>query len=407
MTSPGGSPQPGAQAAARAAVPSSRPLGALFFVHFALVGVLAPYLSLFLAARGLAVAQIGVLMTLPQVVRIFAPPLWGWMADHTGRHALLMRVSALVALAGMAGLAVAQSAGAFAVAIVTLFFATSAAVPIGETLALRAAAGDSGRYGRIRLWGSLGFLGAVASAGPLLDATGIASLPWWVLVVGCAIFGVSLLVKGGGAPAATHAAAAAIGARLRQPAVLAFFASAFLMIVAHMALYTLYSLYLERLGFSKTVIGGLWAVGVVAEVALFYWQRPLFQRFGAATLLSASFAVCALRFLMIYFAGDSLWWLLPAQLLHAVTFGVHHSASMQFLHRWFDGPTQSRAQALYIAVAYGLGGTAGGLLATVLWSQLAPAAIFLGASAAAALGWVAVAACRRLEYSRAGMGRYA
>jgi len=184
--------------------------------------------------------------------------------------------------------------------------------------------------------------------------------------------------------------------RLRQTHIAAFFLANFLMIFAHASYYVLYSLFLEEQGYSKTAIGALWTLGVVAEVALFRWQRHLFDRFAALSLLGFSIGVAALRFVLIGASGGALWLLLVAQLLHAITFGLHHSAVMKILHQWFDVQQQARAQALYVTLAYGLGGALGGLVVSALWVQVSPAGAFFGAGLAAAIGTVfAVVAIRR------------
>jgi PPP family 3-phenylpropionic acid transporter len=195
-------------------------------------------------------------------------------------------------------------------------------------------------------------------------------------------------------------AGVSLGERLREPAVLAFLASAFLMVFAHAALYSFFSLYLERHGYSRTAIGAIWAIGVVAEILLFMLQRHLFDRLSAMRLLAFSFLVCALRFAMVGASDGALWVLVWAQLMHAVTFGLHHSASMAVLHGWFEPAQQGRAQAAFIVVAYGLGGTSGGLVAGWLWERFSPTATFFGAAAAALAGWGAVALSARLERGR-------
>jgi PPP family 3-phenylpropionic acid transporter len=114
--------------------------------------------------------------------------------------------------------------------------------------------------------------------------------------------------------------------------------------------------------------------------------------------------VCALRFAIIAAAAGSAALLVLAQLMHAVTFGLHHSASMAVLHRWFAPAQQARAQAAFIVVAYGLGGTAGGLAAAVLWERIAPEAAFFGAALAAVAGWVAVLIAQRRHAAASGLG---
>jgi PPP family 3-phenylpropionic acid transporter len=277
-----------------------------------------------------------------------------------------------------------------------LCFLTAAQMPIGEAIALDLARGDAGRYGRMRLWGSVGFIATVLAGGPLLEAFGLAALPWLLAAAMAVLVAVTFTVPEPAAPPA-RAGAVPIAKRLREPAVLAFLVSAFLMIFAHAALYAFFSLFLERQGWGTTAIGAIWGIGVVAEILLFMLQRRLFERASAMRLLAASFAVCGVRFAMIGVSEGALWLLVCAQMMHAVTFGLHHSASMAVLHRWFEPAQQARAQAAFIVVAYGLGGSLGGLAAGWLWTEVSPAAAFHGAAVAGFAGAVAVAIAARLE----------
>jgi len=370
---------------------------ALFFAYFAIVGALAPYLSLYFAAIGMSIAQIGVLMALPQAVRIVGPPFWGALADRVGRTATLLRASAAIALAAIVLVELAGAHYAALLAVLALYyFASSAQAPLAETMALAAAAGDAGRYGAMRLWGSIGFIAAVALTGPLLDALGVARLTWVAFVL-CALL-LAVVLRIPEPPVRRSRRGPPAWRRLREPVLAAFFASCFLMLFAHAALYAFYSLYLERAGYSKTAIGLAWTAGVVAEIALFRLQHRLFARFDALALLEASLAVAALRFALVAVAGTHPAMVLATQLMHAITFGLHHSAAMALLHRWFGADQQGRAQAMYATLGYGLGGASGGIVASWLWAEFGPPAAFQGAAAAAALGLLAVALARRFDY---------
>lgn len=362
---------------------------ALYLAYFTYVGLFSPYLSLYLAAIGLTIAQIGVLMALPQVLRIVGPPFWGWMADRGGSRVVLLRVSSVGAF--LSALLLPWAGDRFAAllpVLALLFFMTAAQMPIGETIAMRDAGGDAGRYGRIRIWGSAGFIVGVVAMGPVLDAWGMRSLPWWMAAILVALAASTWMLRAVPAPQ-SGPPAMRVRERLRQPRVQAFFASAFLMLFAHAALYAFLSLYLAQLGYSKTAIGLLWALGVIAEIGIFWVQQRLFDRFGAIRLLGASLWVAALRFALIGLAAGWLPALAFAQLLHAVTFGVHHTATVATLQHWFEPAQQARAQALYVMVGYGLGGALGTLVASWVWTAVAPSAAFLVSAVAAALGaWV-------------------
>ncbi len=369
---------------------------ALFFAYFAFVGIFSPYLSLWFDSRGLSIAQIAVLMSLPQLLRIVAPPFWGWLADRFGHRIALLRGSALASLAVLHMFPFVEGVPALAALMLMLFFLTAAQMPIGEAIALDLARGDAGRYGRMRMWGSVGFILTVLGGGPLLDRFGLSVLPWLMAGAMALLAVVTLRLPEQRVPRQPRRGAS-LGQRLREPAVLAFLASAFLMVFAHAALYAFFSLFLERHGYSTSAIGAIWAIGVVAEIALFMLQRHLFDRLSAMRLLAFSFLVCALRFAMIGASEGALWVLIWAQLMHAVTFGLHHSASMAVLHRWFEPAQQGRAQAAFIVVAYGLGGSVGGLTAGWLWEHISPTAAFFGAALAGLAGWAAVILAGRLD----------
>jgi PPP family 3-phenylpropionic acid transporter len=265
---------------------------------------------------------------------------------------------------------------------------------LSEALMLSGMRGDLTHYGRLRLWGSVGFIAAVSIAGELLDRFGIGNMPWVALALLAMVLCASLAMREG-PPAAPVKDAPSVTQLMRRPEVIAFFTSTFLMIAAHAAIYVFYSLYLSGLGYSNSVIGLMWSLGVVAEIVFFYYQAPLFRRFGVRSLMLACLLAAAARFLLIGLGAESLALLVLAQVLHAATFGTHHSASVAMLQRWFSGPLQSQGQALYTSISYGLGGTLGGLALSAAWDAFGPRSVFLLAAATALAATAAAALCYR------------
>ena len=325
-----------------------------------------------------------------QVMRIFGPNLWGWVADHTRRRVMVLRLTSAASVLVFCGMFWGESFVFFLIVMLALNLFTSAQGPLSEALMLSSMRGDLTHYGRLRLWGSVGFIVAVMVAGQLLDWQGIALMPWIALTLLVMVALVSLNMREE-APIQRSHDTPSVRQLLKKREVIAFFASTFLMIAAHASLYVYYSLYLSEIGYSKTVIGLMWSLGVVAEILFFYFQAPLFRRFGVATLMLTSLLVGVVRFLMIGFGAESLVLLLVAQVLHAATFGVHHSASVATLQRWFAGPLQARGQALFISVSYGLGGSLGGLLLSACWDTFGARLVYTVAALFCLTGWVAAA----------------
>ena len=107
----------------------------------------------------------------------------------------------------------------------------------------------------------------------------------------------------------------------------------------------------------------------------------LFRAYALRTILIASFALAVVRFLMIGWLAQSFIALLLAQVLHAATFGSFHAASIGYVHRFFRGRLQSRGQAVYGSVAFGVGGAIGTFAAGYAWGVWGAAPTFtLGAA---------------------------
>jgi PPP family 3-phenylpropionic acid transporter len=366
-------------------------LGAFYFAYFTYVGALVPYFSLWLAAQGFGAAQIALVLAMPPVARIFAPALWGWLADHGGRQREIIIFGAFAVLGGF--LALYAVKGAFAVALVMLAMSVLSAgsMPIVEAAALAATEGRAGSYGPIRLWGSVGFTLAVLVTGVWLDygsADSILDILVFLSACVCVTaFGIPVRARAGASVQVER-----LGALLKRADVLAFFAACMCMQVAHSALYAFFSLYLESAGYSKAATGALWTLGVLAEIAVFLWLPQLMRRFSLRALLLASFVCAALRFAAIAWAVELLAVLVVAQLLHAATFGSFHAASIAAVHRLFPGRVAARGQALYSSLTYGVGGAVGTLIAGWTWEALgagpsfAVSALF-GAAGALLVAW--------------------
>ena len=336
-------------------------------------------------------------MTVPNVLRIVSPPFWGVLTDRTGRGDRILRVSTALTIAALLLLPVASAMGYWAslVLLGAMFFVSGAQVPIGEARTLIAVDGQAGQYGRIRLWGSIGFVVAVVLGGPALDFFGTLSLPIWAALALMIQFAVVWGARELPASDKVSHVAITMRQRLLEPHIGAFLVANFFMIFSHAAVYVLFSLFLESYGYSKTMIGVFWAIGVIAEIILFRTQQPLFERFSATTLLSFSIAVAAVRFVVVGYSEGAVMLIVLTQLMHAVTFGLHHSAVMRLLHDWFPREQQAQAQAMYMTVAYGVGGSLGGLVLSRVWTSMSPTAAFVAAGFAALLGWLATLICIR------------
>jgi len=364
-------------------------LAAFYFFYFASLGALLPFWGLYLRDLGLDAARIGIVMALLSATKVAAPNLLGWIADRTGRPLAWVRLACLLAFSLF--LPMLWSFGYLEILAVTLAFGVfwSAALSQFEAVTLTHLHQAVDRYPWIRLWGSVGFIVAVLGLGAALDRFGTWGLPW-VLVVLLALIWVSTLVvpePAGRAPIVGEPTS--WGRLLWQPQMLAFLLAVFLIQVAHGPYYVFYSIYLYESGYSGLITGGLWTLGVMAEILLFLIFPWLRGRFSLRALWLVGIILGVVRWLIIGFGVFDLALLAMAQLLHAATFAVNHAVSIHYLRQVFGVRHQGKGQALYSSLSFGLGGMVGSSLAGVGWQTWGAQSVF---GAAAALSGVALLA---------------
>ena len=352
-------------------MPLSFRLAAFYCAHFVHVGLFTAYFPLYLAARGFGAVELAWVLALPQIMRTFAPAAWGVLADRTYALPALVALSWAGAAAGFAALPFVERLAAVALAIGIASLFSAGALPLVEAITLGALAREPGRYGPIRLWGSVGFIAAVLGGGAWLDREPAQAVAWGLFVFALVALGASALL-----PSSLPRAHAAPARWRLTPPIAALLGAGFCMAAAHGALYAFFTLHLERLGYRVTTIGVLWALGVVAEIVVFLFLPQIFRRFALSTVLLASFACALIRFLLLGWLAEFLELLVLAQVLHAATFGAFHAAAIAAVQRLFPEGAHARGQTLFSSVTYGAGGALGALAAGVLWEAGGPALAF-------------------------------
>jgi PPP family 3-phenylpropionic acid transporter len=356
-------------------------LAAFYFLFFVYAGLMVAYFPPYLAARGLGAAEIAWVLALPQLARVLAPAAWGWLADRSGLQRAIVALACAANALCFALLPEMDGVAAMAWLVGSTSLLSTAALPLVEAITLGALAGQAGRYGPIRLWGSIGFMAAVFAGGAWLDFTAQRALPYAMLAFALAALGAAAAL-----PARTaHVAPPPMRWR-PSGAAAALLASGFCMAVAHGALYAFFTLHLQRIGYGGSLIGTLWMLGVLAEIAVFFYLPALFRRYALSTLLVAAAACGVARFLVVGWAAEWIALLVAAQLLHAATFGAFHAASVAAVGRLFPAHAQAFGQTLLSSASYGAGGAAGALAAGWAWEAAGPGLAFTVSAAAAGAG---------------------
>ncbi len=376
------------------------PFAALSATYFAHIGFFNPYLPLWLKDLGLPIVVISLLTSVQSFTRVFAPYAWGALSDHTGERVRLLRISAAVALLASVGLWFNLGAWWIGIVLLVLFTHTSSMMSLTEAAMAHLVAGDWGRYGRIRLWGSAGFMLTVFAAGAWFEGHGMQDFPAWTAVT---LGGVLLCTWWLPDVREKHAHADAvkepIGPVMRQPVVRWFFAALLFHVMAHFSIYGFLSLYLDSLGYSKAMIGTLWAVSVLVEIAWFFAQGRLIGALSMTRWLVVCGMATAARMALTGGLGDWLLALFVAQVLHALTFASHHTACIAMVSHHFPGRLRGRGQALFTVIGYGCGGVAGVLAGGAVVSRFGFELMYGVATVLAVLATLCAWRTHRLEHA--------
>lgn len=377
------------------------PAKSFYFLYFAAGATLAPFLVLFYRQQGLDEGQIGLLTALQPLMTLAAASLWGGLADSTRQHRLLLRgamVGAILCallLARMEGFA-----GLVAVALAYSFF-LAPIIPLVDNSVLELLGDRSERYGRIRLWGAVGWGAAGPLAGRLVD--------WGGLDYSFYLF--ALIQLGGllitfGLPIAKGSLGVNFWSGLRGLATnrrwLLFLAVMFVGGMGSATVHNFLFLYLEDLNASRWTMGLSLSAATVSEVAVFFFAEKLLARWGTVRVLAFSLAALALR-LLAYSFIDSPGWVLAVQLSHGLTFSAMWVAGVAHAKKLAPPGLGATAQGLLTGVYFGVGAAAGAAAGGFLYQSVGPFVMYRWAGVWVLIG-VGILAVSRLS-ARAGQER--
>ncbi|WGM26184.1 MFS transporter [Acinetobacter pittii] len=362
-------------------------LGGFYFFYYSIVGTFMPYWNLYLQDQGFNYQEIGVLSSIAIVTRFFAPLVWGWIADKSGKRMLLVRIATwMESCIWLAIFIVPNTFQSVALLMLIFSFFQNAILAQFEGVTLFWLGNQKAKlYGKIRKWGSVGFIVGVFTIGAILEIVHISMLPILLLIIASLAFIWSFTIREPDSAPTSQKHLEPLLPVLKRPTVAAFFAIEFILLFSHAPFYSFYSNFLKSLNFSTIEIGFLWAMGVFAEIFMFSIASKIFQRFSWRSLVIVCLLVTSIRWMLVavfshYFIGQ-----LFAQCLHAFSFGLFHLIAMRVIFQNFSAGQQGRGQALY-STMWGLGVAFGSVLAGHFWKILSGELIFMCASMVVLLG---------------------
>lgn len=369
--------------------------GALFLIH----GVHLTYLPVWLDGRGLSPFEIGVTSSAPLVLRLFLTPTIAFAADRTQTHREMIIGACAISLLAMIGLQSGWGVAATIVLVVAMQLALQTIMPLADAITLSAAKREGLDYGRIRLWGSATFIVASFIAGWAVGRDGSEAVLHLSVIGGCLALAAALWLpraEAGGQARLTLPDALGL---VRDPRFVVFVVTSGIIQASHSVLYVFGVLHWRSQGLSAAFIATLWAISVLAEIALF-WGARWFAWIGPVQLMMIGAACGLVRWLAMAF-DPAAHWLVPLQLLHAGTFAATHLGAMQWIAARVPPAAAGTAQALLSTFSAGIVMSGVMLISGALYAASAGRA-YLAMMAACALGLAAGAVLLRLEARRPG-----
>jgi len=324
-------------------------LSAFYFFYFAAVGVYVIFLPKVLLDIGYTTTNIGIVLALAPLMRFLTPFLF---LKHVKLNQQLFKYVLLLSVTSSSLFYITiDSFYLFMLNNAILGVCLSLLLPYIELIAIKEL---KDRYGRSRLYGSIGFMLVGLVLAKYLTFPEVALHYYLIATILTAIFAYSLL-KYDDVSLEANKNDEKFSLLKYWP----FWLSLFLMQVSFGGFYNFFTIYETAHGISLEMTSYLWAFGVICEILIFYYQAPLLKK-NLLLMIKISIAITSFRWFLLYLYPDSLAISFFTQSLHAFSFGLYHSAVILFLYQLYSN--KKLAQQFMLGVAYGLGGFMGAVI---------------------------------------------
>lgn len=358
---------------------------AFYFAFFGALAFLMPFLALFYQKVGFSGTQIGLLTGIAPLITLAGAPFWTGLADSTRRHKAVMALTIVTVIGAMLLMPrFDEFYILFALVVVFAFFGAPV-VSLADSATMNMLGEKRDNYGKIRLWGAVGWGLFAPIAGAVVQRLGL-SWPFYGYAIG---MGVALL-----AALALHFPAQKAGVQFRagmrtllsSRRWMSFLLMVLLCGVGMATINSYLFIHMESLGMSKTLMGLALTVSTLSEIPVMFFAGRFLKRFNPRDLLLLALLVVGAR-LLLYSASSQGWQILLIQLVHGLTFPIIWVAGVSYADRVAPPGLSASAQGMFGSTLMGIGAALGGLLAGILLQGLGSAGMYL----AIGLGLVAIA----------------
>jgi len=360
-------------------------IGSQYFLYFGIMGIFLPYFNLYCYHLDFTGFQIGTLSAIRSVALILFPLIWGALADRFQiRRPIYILCNFLSTAIWVFYL---YTVDFFAMLVITVFYGIfyTPIISFLEAFTMDVLGKEKKSYGRIRGWGSFAFIMTVIIVGKVIDRYSMETI--LVLIFAGSVLQALISTKIPKIQVEKKGTFALQAKALLTRRIIVFLFCAFLMLVSHATYYGFFSIHLENLGYGNIFIGFAWALASISEIIIMIKSESIFKHFTLENVLIFSFMVAALRWFTLFFAVSPII-ILSLQILHAVTYGTFHIASILYIDSLAPDETKTLGQAVNNATTYGLGLMVGFFINGYLFEIMGLFSLFMISSIIALAGGV-------------------
>lgn len=355
----------------------------VYFLYYAALACLIPFMSLYYQQRGMNGGQIGILSGLIPLITLASSPFWGGIADATRRHRAVLLLTIAGLLAAVTGLFVAENFAGLLLAVIAYAFFVGPIVPIIDNAVLNILGEQRAEYGRVRLWGAVGWGLAALILGPVLERAGLAwSFYGFFIFMGLTFFvsaRLPMMITG-----VRQSYSTGLSILLRQSRFLLLLFVALIFGLNLGVLLSYLFLYIDELGGSWTIMTLSLTITTASEIPIWFLSAWMLRRWGVNKMIVISLGATAIRMFALA-AMQEPWLLLPISLLHGPMYAIMWAAGVAEADAAAPPGLGATAQSLFSAASLGLGAALGGFIGGPAYEALGFPALF------SVLGWLTVA----------------
>ncbi len=340
----------------------------VYFLLFSGMATMVPWFQLLYESHGLDGSRMGLLLAMPSAALILAAPVWSSLADFTHQHRLILISLIFGSILFIFGLLRASTFNFMLPLVIGYSVCFAPLMPFIDNLSLHNLGDKSNEVGKLRLWGSIGWVTMTFPAGFLIDRSGLFPLfitgLFFYLLLGLVLLGQPSWPKSIGRDFWKGARGMLRNSNLAR---LLFFV--FLHGMGLNMLFAFYILHLKSLGFGSNVMASVIVMAALSEIPVMLFSGLLLKQWGANRLMLCAFAFLAIRAFGFAVCAE-VWSIILIQLLHGPTFGMMWVGSIARGHEISPGGMGGTGQSLVSGFNYGLGWGIGALIAGLLYDLI-------------------------------------